>query len=67
MDAMSNSNIDKIIKGKAMATDTSRREFMEKTAWTVTAAVVAKAGYDCPVIVTPQEFLERMEEFGYED
>ena len=32
-----------------------------------TAAVVAKAGYDCPVIVTPQEFLERMEEFGYED
>ena len=50
-----------------MATDTSRREFMEKTAWTVTAAVVAKAGYDCPVIVTPQEFLERMEEFGYED
>lgn len=30
-----------------------------------TSAVIAKAGYDCPIIVTPQEFLERREEFGY--
>ena len=30
-----------------------------------TSAVIAKAGYNCPIIVTPQEFLERREEFGY--
>ena len=29
-----------------------------------TASIVAKAGYDCPVIVTPSEFIERREEFG---
>ena len=30
-----------------------------------TAPIVCKAGYQCPVIVTPQEFLDRKEEFGY--
>ena len=30
-----------------------------------TSAVIAKAGYNCPIIVTPQEFLDRKEEFGY--
>ena len=30
-----------------------------------TASIVCKAGYQCPVIVTPQEFLDRKEEFGY--
>lgn len=26
---------------------------------------VYKAGYQCPILVTPQEFLDRKEEFGY--
>ena len=30
-----------------------------------TASIVGKAGYPCPVILTPLEFLERKEEFGY--
>lgn len=30
-----------------------------------TASVIGKAGYSCPIIVTPAEFLERKEEFGY--
>ena len=29
-----------------------------------TAAIVAKAGYDCPVIITPDEFLAKKEAFG---
>ena len=28
-----------------------------------TAAVIIKAGFNCPVIITPSEFLERREEF----
>ena len=32
-----------------------------------TAMLVCKAGYTCPIIVTPQEFLDRKEEFGYEN
>ena len=32
-----------------------------------TAMLVGKAGYICPVIITPQEFLDRKEEFGYEN
>ena len=31
-----------------------------------TASLVGKAGYQCPIIITPQEFLDRKEEFGYE-
>lgn len=27
-------------------------------------SVVAKAGYRCPIIITPMDFLERREEFG---
>ena len=30
-----------------------------------TASIVSKAGYPCPIILTPLEFLERKEEFGY--
>ena len=29
-----------------------------------TAAVIIKAGFNCPVIITPSDFLERREEFG---
>ena len=29
-----------------------------------TSAIIAKAGYDCPIIVTPAEFIARREEFG---
>ena len=29
-----------------------------------TAAIVAKAGYECPVIITPEEFLAKREVFG---
>ena len=29
-----------------------------------TAILIGKAGYSCPVIVTPEEFLNRKEEFG---
>ena len=29
-----------------------------------TATIVAKAGYECPVIITPAEFLAKREEFG---
>ena len=29
-----------------------------------TAAIVAKAGYECPVIITPEEFLAKKEAFG---
>lgn len=29
-----------------------------------TAAIVAKAGYECPVIITPDEFLAKKEAFG---
>jgi len=32
-----------------------------------TAMLVGKAGYICPVIITPQDFLDRKEEFGYEN
>ena len=31
----------------------------------VTASIIAKAGYRCPVIVTPEEFMARKEELGY--
>ena len=31
-----------------------------------TATIVGRAGYRCPIIVTPQEFLDRREEFSYE-
>ena len=31
----------------------------------VTASIIAKAGYRCPVIITPSDFIERKEEFGY--
>jgi len=30
----------------------------------VTASIIAKAGYRCPIIITPGDFLERKEEFG---
>ena len=30
-----------------------------------TTGIIVKAGYDCPVIITPDEFLKRKEEFGY--
>lgn len=30
----------------------------------VSISVVAKAGYKCPIIITPMDFLERREEFG---
>jgi hypothetical protein len=30
-----------------------------------TASVIRDAGYQCPVITTPEEFLKRKEEFGY--
>ena len=29
-----------------------------------TSAIVAKSGFDCPVIITPADFLERRKEFG---
>lgn len=29
-----------------------------------TASVIIKAGFNCPVIITPSDFLERREEFG---
>ena len=29
-----------------------------------TVATVTKAGFNCPVIITPMDFLERKEEFG---
>ena len=29
-----------------------------------TAAIVTKAGYECPVIITPDEFLAKKEAFG---
>ena len=29
-----------------------------------TSAIVAKAGFACPVVITPEEFLNRREEFG---
>ncbi len=29
-----------------------------------TVTTVSKAGYDCPVIITPEDFLARKEEFG---
>lgn len=29
-----------------------------------TASIIAKAGFNCPVIITPADFLERREEFG---
>ena len=29
-----------------------------------TISTISKAGYDCPIIITPAEFLERREEFG---
>ena len=32
-----------------------------------TAEIVAKAGYHCPVIITPTDFLARREEFDYGD
>jgi hypothetical protein len=31
----------------------------------VTASIIAKAGYRCPVIITPLDFIERKEELGY--
>ena len=31
----------------------------------VTASIIAKAGYVCPVIITPSDFIERKEELGY--
>ena len=30
-----------------------------------TAAIITKAGYRCPVIITPLDFIERKEELGY--
>jgi len=30
----------------------------------VTASIIVKAGYRCPIIITPGDFLERKEEFG---
>ena len=30
-----------------------------------TLGIIVKAGYDCPIIITPEEFLKRNEEFGY--
>ena len=30
-----------------------------------TASIICKAGYQCPVILTPREFIDRKEEFGY--
>ena len=30
-----------------------------------TAMIIRDAGYCCPIIITPTEFLERKEEFGY--
>ena len=30
-----------------------------------TASIIAKAGYRCPVILTPEEFMTRKEELGY--
>ena len=32
-----------------------------------TATVIRDAGYQCPIIITPEEFLNRKEEFGYEN
>jgi len=32
-----------------------------------TAMLIGKAGYMCPIIITPQEFLERKEEFNHEN
>ena len=30
-----------------------------------TSAIVTKAGFTCPVIITPADFIERKGEFGY--
>ena len=30
-----------------------------------TVSVIRDAGYQCPIIITPEEFLNRKEEFGY--
>ena len=30
----------------------------------VTATIIAKAGYRCPIVITPGDFLERKEEFA---
>ena len=30
-----------------------------------TASIIRDAGYQCPIIITPEEFLNRKEEFGY--
>ena len=30
-----------------------------------TAMIIRDAGYRCPIIITPSEFMERKEEFGY--
>ena len=30
----------------------------------VTASIIARAGYRCPIIITPGDFLDRKEEFG---
>ena len=32
-----------------------------------TASIISDAGYQCPIIITPKDFLERKEELGYED
>jgi len=32
-----------------------------------TASIIRDAGYQCPIIITPKDFLERKEELGYED
>ena len=29
-----------------------------------TVSTISKAGYECPVIITPMDFLDRKEEFG---
>lgn len=31
----------------------------------VTASIIAKAGYRCPIIITPADFIERKDELGY--
>ena len=30
----------------------------------ITATIIAKAGYQCPIVITPGDFLERKEEFA---
>ena len=32
-----------------------------------TASIIRDAGYQCPIIITPEEFLNRKEELGYEN